>query len=269
MVFVEGDDYRALRRPGDDPAQFRAPVRLPRRQAVGLDAAVTSGLVAWYRFEDSANTVIDATNALGVGANQTAFDGTVNGASFVPNGGVRDVVSEQNSSGAYDLDGVDDNINVPLNTDIASTGELTVSCFIKNDTTDSEQDFVSRLQGDISTQFKLGISGDGDLQPFVVQTGGNVDIEEPTSLIPAGQFNHVAFTYKEGDALELFVDASSISSVSSSSTLVSDTSSDLRIGQRPNGSFSNDAIIDDVRLYNRALSASEINQIYTNTDPDQ
>jgi hypothetical protein len=32
MVFVEGDDYRTLRRPGDDPAQFRSvvrPVRVP------------------------------------------------------------------------------------------------------------------------------------------------------------------------------------------------------------------------------------------------
>jgi hypothetical protein len=27
MVFVEGDDYRTLRRPGDDPAQFRSVVR--------------------------------------------------------------------------------------------------------------------------------------------------------------------------------------------------------------------------------------------------
>jgi hypothetical protein len=27
MVFVEGEDYRALRRPGDDPAQFRSVVR--------------------------------------------------------------------------------------------------------------------------------------------------------------------------------------------------------------------------------------------------
>jgi hypothetical protein len=33
MVFVEGDDYRALRRPGDNPAQFRSPVRLPRLPA--------------------------------------------------------------------------------------------------------------------------------------------------------------------------------------------------------------------------------------------
>jgi hypothetical protein len=30
MVFSEGDDFRALRRPGDDPAQFRSLVRLPR-----------------------------------------------------------------------------------------------------------------------------------------------------------------------------------------------------------------------------------------------
>jgi hypothetical protein len=30
MVFVEGDDYRQLRRPGDDPAQFRSLVRFQR-----------------------------------------------------------------------------------------------------------------------------------------------------------------------------------------------------------------------------------------------
>jgi hypothetical protein len=33
MVFVEGDNYRALRRPGDDPAQFRSVVRPAVRPA--------------------------------------------------------------------------------------------------------------------------------------------------------------------------------------------------------------------------------------------
>jgi hypothetical protein len=266
MVFIEGDDYRQLRRPGDDPAQFRAPVRLPRVNVP--DITVVDGLVTWYRFEDSANTAIDATNALAVGADQTAFDGSVNGASFVQNGGARDVVSSQNLSGAYDFDSVDDNINIPLSTDIASTGELTVSCFINIDSRGKRQDFVSRLQGDISTQFKLGISGAGELQPLVIETAGELLMDRSTTLIPANEFNHVAMTYKEGDALELFVDGSSISSVSSSSTLISDASSDLRIGQRLDASFSSDGTIDDVRLYNRSLSASEINQIYTNTDPD-
>jgi hypothetical protein len=39
MVFVEADDYRALRRPGDDPAQFRSPVR-PAQVPVAPDSVV-------------------------------------------------------------------------------------------------------------------------------------------------------------------------------------------------------------------------------------
>jgi sialidase-1 len=212
------------------------------------------------------NTVVDATNNLGVGANQTAFDGTVQGASFQLTGGVKDIVNSQNPSGGYRLDGVDDNINAPLNTDIVSTGELTVSCFIKNDSTNSSQEFVTRFNGSGTDQFKLGISGTGDLQPIIFEPAGNLFINENTNLIPSGSFNHVVMTYAEGKQLKLFVDGSLIDSKSSSSTLPN-SSSDIRIGQRLNNTFEYDGIIDDVRIYNRALSASEINQIFNNTEP--
>jgi hypothetical protein len=46
MVFVEGDDYRQLRRPGDDPAQFRSVVR-PAQVATTPDS-----LVHQYRSEN-------------------------------------------------------------------------------------------------------------------------------------------------------------------------------------------------------------------------
>jgi hypothetical protein len=47
MVFVEGDDYRQLRRPGDDPAQFRSVVR---------GASVQSTVKYQYKAENFTNS---------------------------------------------------------------------------------------------------------------------------------------------------------------------------------------------------------------------
>jgi Holliday junction resolvase-like predicted endonuclease len=46
MVFVEGDDYRQLRRPGDDPAQFRSVVR------PGQKTVIPSSVIHQYRGEN-------------------------------------------------------------------------------------------------------------------------------------------------------------------------------------------------------------------------
>jgi hypothetical protein len=259
MVFVEGDNYRALRRPGDDPAQFRAPVRLPRRQAVGLDAAITDGLVAWYRFEDAANTAIDATNALGVGANQTAFDGTVNGASFVENGGVRDVVSGANS-GAYDFDGVDDNItasNVPH-----STG-TTIMCSLRNGG-NSDRGRVIRQFSSGNKNNSLRVNGT-DL--FVESANRELSL---SSVAPVGERVHFAGVIPNDTSKPMkgFVDGVLVGE-DNLNTTYSTVTGQFAIGSDVNGTNFFHGQPDDVRLYNRALSASEINQIYQNTDPDQ
>jgi hypothetical protein len=254
MVFVEGDDYRQLRRPGDNPAQFRSPVRLPR-------ADVVDGLVAWYRFEDSTNTAIDATNALGVGTDQTAFDGTVNGASFVENGGVRDVVSDAGTnSGAYSFDGVDDSITV---SNVPHQTPLTVMAWIRNDGNGSLNRVVRQSQGS-DENYGLNIIND------------NLVIEAPNGTsssvtIPTGTLTHLAMTIPntKGNPVRGFVNGSQVDTFSLST--IYSAQSALGIGDDPaaGNSANLNGLADDVRLYNRALSASEINQIYQNTEPDQ
>jgi hypothetical protein len=264
MVFVEGEDSRALRRPGDDPAQFRTPVRLPRRQAVGLDAAITNGLVAWYRFEDSANTAIDATNALGVGADQTAFDGTVNGASFVGNGGVTDVVSGPNS-GAYSFDGVDDTIQAN-GQPVDSTTDMTLSVFVK-----PTGNSVSRIlnTNDDTNGVRISYKDEqtGATPPVTLfEDGGSPDTFNVTPAVPQGTFTHLALTLNvSNNAGRLFKNGNLQETITTSGS--GSDPIDFTIGAKdPSKTGINfPGIIDDVRCYNRALSASEIRQIYQNT----
>jgi hypothetical protein len=84
MVFVEGDDYRTLRRPGDDPAQFRSVVR-PAQVPVTPDSVVHQ-----YRGENF--TTSTWTDSVG------NADMTINGLS----------VGTLNSSRSASSDGVDD-----------------------------------------------------------------------------------------------------------------------------------------------------------------
>jgi hypothetical protein len=87
MVFVEGDDYRALRRPGDDPAQFRSVVR-PAQVPVAPDSVVHQ-----YRGENFTTSAWVDTAPSGPQA-----DMSINGVSATTLNGAR----------AASSDGVDD-----------------------------------------------------------------------------------------------------------------------------------------------------------------
>jgi hypothetical protein len=90
MVFQEGDDFRELRRPGDNPAQFRSLVRLPRQPIPD-----ESDLVARYDFSQEDGTLpITDQSGNGRDLGQGRFSGvgtTINGVQ------------------AGNFDGVDDN----------------------------------------------------------------------------------------------------------------------------------------------------------------
>jgi hypothetical protein len=266
MVFVEGDDYRTLRRPGDDPARFRSLVRLPR--VIIPDIAVVDGLVAWYRFEDSATTAIDATNALGVGGDQTAFDGTVNGASFVENGGARDVLSgTATNSGAYDFDGVDDFI--PLPNSIAGAFKYSWMGWVKTSQSVTGNPFdlpnmIGTIQRSGNTQDHL-LAFESGVPLSYFESKITVTTIKATSSINDSNLNHVAVTVA-GTSVSIFVNGVE----ENTKTVRNDglSNKDLEIARANfNANRHFDGIIDDVRIYNRALSASEINQIYQNTDP--
>lgn len=77
-------------------------------------------------------------------------------------------------------------------------------------------------------------------------------------------WHHVAAVY-DGANVTLYVDGSSDGSVAKTGNLTT-SSRNVRIGARHTTSMGEyfTGIIDDVRIYNKALSASEIQQIHDN-----
>jgi hypothetical protein len=278
MVLVEGDDYRTLRRPGDDPAQFRSVVRLPRGDGFGVDNAVTQGLVLWYRMENTNSntaTVVDATNNLSVGGNQAALDGINNGGAFRPGAGSRDIVSGAVPSGAYSPDGADDFIELPGTGAFQGAQPYSVSFFLSLDS--------KPASGESFRIFGNGFNG--NTHPFHIEYDNGFRTNSENILIrrfdgvtsgfitggplPLSTLKLITVTHDSNDNFEIFVDAVSQNQGGLAPQPVTNNAREL-IGAIDNDRRAvgfTDCTVDDLRVYNRVVTDSEINERFSNTAP--
>ncbi|MHC4598353.1 MAG: LamG domain-containing protein, partial [Planctomycetota bacterium] len=109
----------------------------------------------------------------------------------------------------------------------------------------------------------FGISG-------IINTNqGAFSVHSSTDLA-AGSWHHVAITY-DGTTLSLYVDASLADSIPATGNIFT-TTAPVRIGTFNQGTNLYDGSLDEVRIYNRALPASEIlthfeRRKYANPEP--
>jgi hypothetical protein len=217
-------------------------------------------LVAWYPFDlatySGSSNANDVTATLGGSGDDTAYDGTVNGAAYQSSGGVTDINAGANS-GAFDFDGVNDTIDI---TTVQSAhnydNPYSATVWFNPDSTELGGIFTSLAGGKFDQ--RLWVSS-GKLNFESLDTGITSN-----STINTNRYYH-AGAVKNSSGLELYVDGSLEVSTSVTGS-EEDNGSDAEIGLVRNDGFF-DGNIDDLRIYNRALTASEISAIYNNTEP--
>jgi hypothetical protein len=217
-------------RPGSSPAPSPPPPPPP-----------TSPLTAAYAFDDGAGT--SAADASGMGRTGTLVNGAGWGAGRY--------------GGAVALDGVDDYVMVP--SPGLPTGDFTMEAWIFLDQVASFQTIMESLDG-------LG----GPELEFNIVTGGRLEVWSngakrltTSSSMPVGAWTHVALT-RSGSTLRAYINASAASQTGTDGTTLSFASCPLLIGVDADSGCTASlngflkGRVDNVRIYNRALSASEI-----------
>jgi len=220
-----------------------------------------SNLVAWWPFDSGTYGGSNADDVTAIfnpsqSGDSTDFDGTVNGANYQSSGGVFDINAGANS-GAFDFDG-NDEITIP-NVSINSSN-FTVCAWVEVDNIDSGDNGImgngsNRLQFDFNDADSLRIYSDD----------GN--FETPTTQSEWDDGYHWAAARQEpnGDVTIFRDDA-----VLGSGNVGSISGAFGRIGCIQSGGVRGfDGRIDDVRIYDTALSDIQIEAIYDNTDPNQ
>jgi hypothetical protein len=176
------------------------------------------------------------------------------------------------STNSFSFDGSDDYVEVQDNSDLYISDQLTIS-FWAVQPNDDEWEVVVGNGGGWSDDGYHVMSHDssqaGGYRFEVQNTGtGNKDVLD-SNAVPNDEWHHITAVYT-GTELKLYVDGSLDTSMSATVDSIGDSSANLGIGSGLYSSYGGtyfDGDIDEVRLYERALSAEEIEQLYLRGKP--
>lgn len=216
-------------------------------------APVPSGLISWWQAESNANDV--------AGLNNGAVTGNL---SYAPG----------EVGQAFKFDGLTAVVTCPASStlNVGVGAGLTVECWISPGDTNSGYPLVEWNSGSgtgYGAQFwvsavngYIGVAP-GNLYANIVDTSGNFHIlTTPDGIVKPGTFQHVAMTYdKTSGVCVLYCDGSAVASTNFGS-FTPQTSYNVYFGHRPSTSVYYNGLLDEISIYNRALTAAEISSIY-------
>jgi len=227
-----------------------------------------SNLIAWYPFDSAeygGSNADDVTAIIGASGDDTAYDGTVNGATYQSSGGVTDINAGANS-GAFDFDGSNDVID----TSGGSFAPTTFSFWLNPDFVISDNSpFTAPIAG-INNDFRVifgdNVSSAVSNESISIFSGAGSTLWKDT--FSGNQWLHFVFRFDSG--WDAFVNGTSLGAPDAllSGGAPPAPSNTWSIGARSsqNQAFT-DGTFDDVRFYNSVLTNQQITDIYNNTKP--
>ena len=209
--------------------------------ACPVPASAQTGLVAAYGFNEGAGT----TAADGSGNNQT---GTVNGAAWSSAG---------KFGGALTFDGATSWVTINNSTLLQLTTGMTIEAWVQTTTpADWRCVILKERSGGLSYALYAGDTP-GHPASFIRRPADSGDVDATgASMVPTGVWVHVAATY-DGATLRTFVNGAQVASAAAAGSIQTSTMP-LRIGGNSIWGEYFKGAIDEVRIYNRALTAAEI-----------
>lgn len=199
-----------------------------------------NGLVAWYPFTGNAN------DESGNGNN-----GTVNGATLI-------VDRLGSNNGAYSFDGVNDLINCGSSSTLSLTNSKTLAFSFWIVNISNNRYYISKYENGQNSNYAIGgengklrVTGDGS-NVYDISSMGNSAWEHFVVLYNGT--NGIVECYKNGQ----FVGSNSLSYSTSESIVPF-----IIGGISGMGILTFQGNLDDIAIYNRALTAEEIQQLYT------
>jgi fibronectin type 3 domain-containing protein len=170
------------------------------------------------------------------------------------------------ASSSLMFNGSDDYLRGPIDARIHPTAQVTVSAWINSDGRDGQQDvIVSTLDATPGGfQLAIGYSPTDDSLVFTVRpSSGSYDLVTAFQSAWKSQWTHVVGTY-DGAALKYYVNGVLRKSMSGTGAIYYDNNR-LRIASNehvPNADRNYKGGLDDIRIYNRAISAAEVDSLY-------
>jgi hypothetical protein len=195
------------------------------------------GLVASYSFDQ--------------GSGATAPDSSGNDNTGTLTGGIAWTPSGRNGS-ALNFDGTNDRVDVPDAPELDLSNGMTLEAWVKPDTLGGYRTLMLKETSSYLAYALYGGTTSSNRPAVEANKGELIGGTAP----PLGSWTHLAGTY-DGSTLRIYVNGTLASSKTTTQTMPNSTNP-LYIGGNVRWGEFFDGAIDDVRIYNRALSQTEI-----------
>ncbi len=218
-------------------------------------AALSNGLVGYWKMDESSwtqnCTATSVTDSSGNANNGKSCDSTTG-----PAGGA---VGKYGNAGSFD--GSNDNIDVPYNSSLDATNEVTLAAWIK------PTNFSNAYQGIIGRSNNKAYNfmfnnQTGNLRVETGPSGASAYIDS-TTAVTAGVWTHVATVINKNDStIKFYINGVLDNSQALTGTNTLSDVTDLYIGWEGLSGRYFTGSIDEARVYTRALSSNDISQLY-------
>ncbi len=212
---------------------------------------LTDGLIAAWRFNSGAG-------ALGLDTASGSHHGVFDGAGW-------DAGRTGDAKFSASFDGIDDVVDLGF-FDIDSD-ELTISAWVRFDDFDQmDGRIISKASGVSDNEHVWMLSsiasGSDHVLRFRLQTvgGSTTTLIASSGVLIPGVWTHVAGTY-DGSVMQVWQDGVSVGSVGKTGSVATDPVVPAAIGNQPARNRPFDGLIDDVMIFDRALSPGEMQSL--------
>src|SRR3989344_1636262 len=206
---------------------------------------ITSGLTGHWKFDEGTGTT--ATDSSGSGNTGTLTNGPT--------------WTTGKIEGALSFDGVDDHVNAGNPTSLNLSSSLTLSAWIYPNGLTGDRDIITKVGGGADYYFQVS---NNQLQVGFANGGSWYSHSTTNASMPLSTWTHVAGIFDDSaNILTIYING--VQQGSQTVTAVRMSSADpVHIGMGwPNQSWN--GRLDEARIYNRALTASDIQTLYAYT----
>ncbi|MEO8428044.1 MAG: LamG-like jellyroll fold domain-containing protein, partial [Verrucomicrobiota bacterium] len=203
-----------------------------------------SGLVGYWRLDDAPGTAASDSSGFN---NQGSL---VNGPLWTTG----------QIGGALSFDGVDDYISVNNSSSLNPVTQITLSAWIRPTSTAASSEIISK-ENNVNNQYYLRLQGGNKIRFTVAGT-----VLNGTTTLSANTWYLVTGTY-DGSLMKVYVNGFLDATATAALSMV-DNGLNVRLGARQYTTpLTFNGLIDDVRIYNRALTPAEVQALSNLTPP--
>ncbi len=207
---------------------------------------MTEGLVGLWTF--------DGTDVAGV----TAYDRSGQGNNGTLTANPTRIIGRIGQ--ALSFNGVDNYVNVPTASSLNIATDITMSAWVIRRTTGTDVDVIVKTNGTTFDYSLYLLSGSDNIALFS-NDGTPTNVSGTGNALTANKWHHIV-AKRSGSDVSFFIDGNAAGTGTMSGSFTAN-SFPVLVGSSNSGAGSFcDCVIDDVRLYSRALSTDEIKRLY-------